>query len=150
MSMIILCSSNVFLKAQQFLIATSIYLNSQASRAIIKLTALSVSTLLKISRMNLFRFFFKACAEIVYIYFNDNNVNVNNFKSNLVSCCIETSCQAFSRQLIKKRNFMNIQIRNDESRTGNTHGFSSLTLSLTHKLDHHYHLFWSRVHRKIH
>ncbi|KAL8832505.1 MAG: hypothetical protein Q9191_000232 [Dirinaria sp. TL-2023a] len=94
--------------------------------------------------------FFKACAGAAYTYPNDNNANVSNLKSNLVSCCIGTSCQAPSRQLVKGGNSMDIQIRNDESRAGNTHDSPPLTLPLAHKLGHHYHLPRSRVHRKVH
>lgn len=94
--------------------------------------------------------FFKACAGAAYTYPNDNNANVSNLKSNLVSCCIGTSCQAPSRQLVKGGNSMDIQIRNDESRAGKTHGSPPLTLPLAHKLGHHHHLPRSRVHRKVH
>jgi len=93
--------------------------------------------------------FFKACARVAYTYSNDNKVNVSNLKSNLVSCCIETSCQAPSRQLVKGGNPMDIQIRNDESWVEKTHGSPSLTLPLAHKLGHHHHLPRSRVHRKV-
>ena len=94
--------------------------------------------------------FFKACAGAAYTYPNDNKANVSNLKSNLVSCCIGTSCQAPSRQLLKRGNPMDIQIRNDESRAGKTHGSPPLTLPLAHKLGHHHHLPRSRVHRKVH
>lgn len=53
-------------------------------------------------------FFFKTCVEIVYIYFNDNKININNFKNNLIFCCIETFCQTFLKQLIEKKNSINI------------------------------------------
>ncbi len=52
--------------------------------------------------------FFKACAGAAYTYPNDNKANVSNLKSNLVSCCIGTSCQAPSRQLVKGGNPMDI------------------------------------------
>jgi len=46
--------------------------------------------------------FFAVCARTVYIYSNDNDVNVSNLKSILISCCVDVSCQALSRQ--SKRN----------------------------------------------
>ena len=46
--------------------------------------------------------FFAACEGAAYIYPNDNDVNVSNLKSILISCCIDESCQALSRQ--PKRN----------------------------------------------
>ncbi len=42
--------------------------------------------------------FFAVCAEAVYIYSNDNDVNVSNLKSILIFCCIDTSCNASWRQ----------------------------------------------------
>ena len=48
-------------------------------------------------------FFFKICAKVAYTYFNDNNINVNNFKNKFVSYCIKMFCQAFLKQLIKKK-----------------------------------------------
>ena len=94
--------------------------------------------------------FFKACAGAAYTYPNDNTANVSNLKSNLVSCCIGTSCQAPSRQLLKRGNPMDIQVRNDESRAGKTHGSSPWTFPLAHKLGHHHHSPRSRVHKKVH
>ncbi len=46
--------------------------------------------------------FFAACAEAAYIYSNDNDANVSNLESNVVFCCIDTSCKAFSRQSSKQ------------------------------------------------
>ena len=46
--------------------------------------------------------FFAACEGAAYTYPNDNDANVSNLKSTLVSCCIGASCQAPSRQ--PKRN----------------------------------------------
>ena len=93
--------------------------------------------------------FFKACAGAAYTYPNDNTANVSNLKSNLVSCCIGTSCQAPSRQLLKRGNPMDIQVRNDETRAGKTHGSSPLTFPLAHQLGHHHHSPRSRVHKKV-
>ena len=42
--------------------------------------------------------FFAACAGAAYTYPNDNDANVSNLKSKLVSCCVGTSCKAPSRQ----------------------------------------------------
>ena len=94
--------------------------------------------------------FFKACAGAAYTYPNDNTANVSNLKSNLVSCCIGTSCQAPSRQLLKRGNPMDIQVRNDESRAGKIHGSSPWAFPLAHKLGHHHHSPRSRVHKKVH
>jgi len=46
--------------------------------------------------------FFAACAGAAYTYPNDNNANVGNLKSHLVTCCIGSSCQAPLRQQQKK------------------------------------------------
>ena len=45
--------------------------------------------------------FFAACVKAVYTYSKDDKVNVSNLKSNLISCCIDSFCEAFLRQ--KKR-----------------------------------------------
>lgn len=45
--------------------------------------------------------FFAACARAAYTYPNDNDANVSNLKSTLVSCCIGTSCKAPPRQRIQ-------------------------------------------------
>lgn len=42
--------------------------------------------------------FFAACKGTAYPYPYDNDANVSNLKSTLVSCCISTSCKAPSRQ----------------------------------------------------
>ena len=42
--------------------------------------------------------FFEACAGAAFTYPNDNEANADNFGSNLVSCCIGTSCMAPLRQ----------------------------------------------------
>ena len=93
--------------------------------------------------------FFKPCAEAAYTYPNDNTANVSNLKSNLVSCCIGTSCQAPSRQLLKRGNPMDIQVKNDETRAGKTHSSSPLTFPLAHKLGHHHHSPRSCVQKKV-
>lgn len=46
--------------------------------------------------------FFAACAGAAYIYPNDNDANVSNLESNVVFCCIDTSCKALSRQSSKR------------------------------------------------
>ncbi|MCJ1455410.1 hypothetical protein MMC28_005765 [Mycoblastus sanguinarius] len=42
--------------------------------------------------------FFAACAGAAYTYPYDNDANVSNLNSTLVSCCVGTSCEAPSRQ----------------------------------------------------
>lgn len=42
--------------------------------------------------------FFAACAGAAYTYPNDNEANVSNLQSNLISCCVGTSCKAPLRQ----------------------------------------------------
>lgn len=51
--------------------------------------------------------FFAACAETAYIYSNNNDANVSNLESNMVFCCIDTSCKAFSRQSYKRETSQN-------------------------------------------
>ncbi len=46
--------------------------------------------------------FFAACAGAAYTYPNDNDANVSNLGSNVVFCCIGTSCKAPSRQSSKR------------------------------------------------
>ncbi|MCJ1242440.1 hypothetical protein MMC14_010448 [Varicellaria rhodocarpa] len=46
--------------------------------------------------------FFAACAGAAYTYPNDNDANVSNLGSNLISCCIGTSCEAPSRQSLER------------------------------------------------
>ena len=97
--------------------------------------------------------FFTSCAGAAYIYLNDNEVNVSNLKSNLISCCIDTFCKALSRQLSKRGNSTLesfIQIRNAEPRAERTRVFSFLTLSSAHKIGHHHHSSRFRVHEEIH
>jgi hypothetical protein len=43
--------------------------------------------------------FFARCAGAAYTFPNDNEANVSNLGSNLISCCIGTSCEAPLRQL---------------------------------------------------
>lgn len=43
--------------------------------------------------------FFAVCKWAAYIYSNDNDANISNLKSTLISCCIDTLCRASSRQL---------------------------------------------------
>lgn len=75
--------------------------------------------------------FFAACAETVYAYSNDNEANVSNLWSNLISCCIDMKCEALSRQLFKTR----------------TLNSRSAKLNLERKIWHHHHWSRSRVHR---
>ncbi len=97
--------------------------------------------------------FFTSCAETAYTYPNDNEANVSNLKSNLISCCIDTFCKALSRQLPKRGNSTLesfIQIRNAEPRAERTRVSPPLTLSSAHKIDHHHHSSRFRVHEEIH
>ena len=42
--------------------------------------------------------FFAACAGAAYTYPNDNDANVSNLGSNIISCCVGALCEAPSRQ----------------------------------------------------
>ena len=46
--------------------------------------------------------FFTTCAETAYIYFNDNEANVSNLGSKLISCCINALCRTPARQFLKR------------------------------------------------
>ncbi len=97
--------------------------------------------------------FFTACAGAAYTYPNDNEANVSNLKSNLVSCCIGTSCEAPSRQLPKQGNptsKSSIRIRNDEPQAVQARVSPPSTLPFAHKLGHHHHSRRSRVHGAVH
>ncbi len=52
-------------------------------------------------------FFFATCADMIYIYSNDNKTNVSNLKSKLISCCIDVMCKTSSRQFHKQYNALN-------------------------------------------
>lgn len=54
--------------------------------------------------------FFAACAGAAYTYPNNNEANVSNLGSNLVSCCIGTSCRAPLQQLPKQENSRKEQV----------------------------------------
>ena len=97
--------------------------------------------------------FFTSCAEAAYTYSHDNEVNVSNLKSNLISCCIGTFCKAPSRQLSKRGNSTSassIQIRNAEPRAERTHVSPPSILPFAHKINHHHRLPRSRVHGEVH
>ncbi len=92
--------------------------------------------------------FFAVCARAAYIYSNDNNVNVSNLKSILVSCCVDASCQAFSRQS-KRNNTQHVErmrIRDIESHLLERIVSSSLLLSFPRKLRHRHYLPRYRIH----
>jgi len=92
--------------------------------------------------------FFAACAGAAYIYPNDNDVNVSNLKSILVSCCVDASCQALSRQS-KRNNTQHVErmrIRDIESHLLERTAFSSLLLSFSRKLRHRHYLSRYRIH----
>ncbi len=46
--------------------------------------------------------FFAACAGAAYTYLKDDGANVSNLGSNLISCFIDTLCEAPLRQLLKQ------------------------------------------------
>ena len=81
--------------------------------------------------------FFKAYVRAAYTYPNDNKANVSNLKSNVVSYYIGTSCSAPLRQLVERRNPIDIRIRNNESRAEITYGSSPLTLPLAYRFAYH-------------
>ncbi len=92
--------------------------------------------------------FFAVCARTVYIYSNDNDVNVSNLKSILISCCVDASCQAFSRQS-KRNNTQHVErmrIRDIESHLLERIASSSLLLSFSRKLRHRHYLSRYRIH----
>lgn len=92
--------------------------------------------------------FFTVCAKTVYIYSNDNDVNVSNLKSILISCCVDVLCQALSRQF-KRNNTQHVErmrIRDIESHLLERIAFSSLLLSFSRKLQHRHYLSRYRIH----
>ncbi len=92
--------------------------------------------------------FFAACARTVYIYPNDNDVNVSNLKNILISCCVDASCQALSRQS-KRNNTQHVErmrIRDIESHLLERIVFSSLLLPFPRKLRHRHYLSRYRIH----
>ncbi len=92
--------------------------------------------------------FFAVCTRAVYIYLNDNDVNVSNLKSILISCCVDASCQALSRQS-KWNNTQHVErmrIRDIESHLLERIAFSFLLLSFLRKLQHHHYLSQYHIH----
>ena len=80
--------------------------------------------------------FFAACKGAAYTYPNDNDANISNLKSTLVSCCIGTSCKAPSRQLKKDNTPYGERIRlRDTIRQLRGRSASS---SLRHRHHHHH------------
>ena len=51
--------------------------------------------------------FFATCAGAAYTYPNDNDANASNLGSNLVTCCVGTSCKAPLRQAKKRTRGIN-------------------------------------------
>lgn len=76
--------------------------------------------------------FFAACAGAAYTYPDDNDANVSNLGSNLVSCCIGTSCKAPSRQS-SKREYPNLE-QSVQNRNATP---SMLPIARTHRHHHH-------------
>jgi len=91
--------------------------------------------------------FFAICARTIYIYSNDNDANVSNLKSILVSCCVDASCQALSRQS-KRNNTQHVErmrIRDIESHLLERIVFSPLLLPFSRKLRHRHYLSRYRI-----
>ena len=86
--------------------------------------------------------FFAACAGAAYTYPDDNDANVSNLGSNLVSCCIGTSCKAPSRQL-PKRGYPTprrpVQIMDPEAQPENTPLSSPSLLPFPRTRQRHHH-----------
>ena len=94
--------------------------------------------------------FFAACAGAAYTYPEDDKANVSNLKSNLVSCCIGTSCTAFSQQLPKQEYPLHkepIQIEVIEPKGKRKKATSPSLLPFAHKRRQHHHWPPSRIHR---
>lgn len=92
--------------------------------------------------------FFAACAKAAYTYPNDNEANVSNLRSNLVSCCIGTSCKAPSRQLHEREYPLHGEpIQNEviEPKGKRKKAGSSLR-PFAHKHRRHHHWPPSRIH----
>ena len=93
--------------------------------------------------------FFAACAGAAYTYPDDNDANVSNLGSNLVSCCIGTSCKAPSRQLPKRGHptpEQSVQIRNAEAGPGKTRVSRPHMLPTARPRRHHHHSPRSHIH----
>ena len=92
--------------------------------------------------------FFAACEGAAYTYPNDNDANVSNLKSTLVSCCIGASCQAPSRQ--PKRNstqhIKHMRIRDIQPHLLERTISSPLLLSFPRKLRHRHYSPRYRIH----
>lgn len=97
--------------------------------------------------------FFAACAGAAYTYPDDNDANISNLGSNLVSCCIGTSCKAPSRQL-PKRGYPTpeqpVQIRNAEADPEKTHLSTPSMLPIARTRRHHHHSPRAHVHGYAH
>lgn len=92
--------------------------------------------------------FFAACAGATYTYSNDNDANVSNLKSTLVSCCVGASCQAPSRQS-KRNNTQHVErmrIRDIQPHLLERIASSSLLLPFPRKLRHRRYLPRHRIH----
>jgi len=92
--------------------------------------------------------FFAVCARAVYIYSNDNDANVSNLKSTLVSCCVGASCQAPSRQP-KRNNTQHVErmrIRDIQPHLLERTVSSSLLLPFPRKLRHRRYSPRHRIH----
>lgn len=92
--------------------------------------------------------FFTACAGAAYTYPNDNEANVSNLKSTLISCCVGTSCKAPSRQS-KRHNSLHserIRIRDVKRHLLGRSTSSPFLLPLAPRLRHRHNVRRSRIH----
>jgi len=92
--------------------------------------------------------FFAACAGAAYTYPNDNDANVSNLKSNLVTCCVGTSCKAPSRQS-KRSNLLHrgrMRIGDVKRHLLGRSASSPFLLPLAPRLRHRHYLPRYRVH----
>ncbi len=92
--------------------------------------------------------FFAACEGAAYTYPNDNEANVSNLKSTLVSCCIGASCQAPSRQP-KQNNTQRVErmrIRDIQPNLLEGTASSPLLLPFPRKLRHRHYSPRYRIH----
>lgn len=89
--------------------------------------------------------FFAACAGAAHTYPNNNNANAGDLGSNLISCCIGTSCKTPSKQLPKQKILTirrSIQIRDTKvyRAKGGRLSRSGFQSARSHQHHHHHRL----------
>ncbi len=92
--------------------------------------------------------FFAAYTGAAYTYPNDNDANISNLKSNLVTCCVSTSYKAPSRQS-KRSNSLHrgrMRIRDVKRHLRGRSASSPFLLPLAPRLQHRHYLPRYRVH----